>query len=104
LGIQRALFNAETREERKMSDRLENPDARKTKRDFVGLAGILTIMATVVIPPYVALQILDVAPFTPARLIIPLVWIFYLFPGIQKLTASPRPYHVWRLVFWPLAK
>jgi hypothetical protein len=28
-----------------MSDRLENPDARKTKRDFVGLAGILTIMS-----------------------------------------------------------
>lgn len=71
---------------------------------FIGLLGLLSIFAVLILPPFAVLEILDIQKFTAMRLVPPLIWVVYLLLGSRMLSERLHPRDALRLLVWPLRK
>lgn len=74
-----------------------------------GLAGLAVFVCALVAPPLIAIHLIEITPFTPMRLVPPLIWIGYIFAGMHYVE-EPREglknsiHYVTRLMLWPLVR
>lgn len=80
-------------------------DNYRSKGGLVGLTSFLLVALAAILPPFPIMEWLGIEPYTPMRLVVPLIWLAYLAPGASKLNLDHlRPTDAIRLVFWPLSK
>lgn len=71
---------------------------------FIGLLGLISVITVLIVPPWVALEILDIPPFALMHLVVPGLWVAYLLPGSREVPERLHPFDALRLAAWPLCK
>ena len=69
---------------------------------FIGFIGLLTTFAVALIPPWIALDLLEVPAFTNTRLIAHALWFGYIVLGSRGMNGQIYPKQALLLPFWPL--
>ncbi|WP_304350816.1 hypothetical protein [Comamonas testosteroni] len=76
----------------------------KSKGGWPVFWGGATTMVVAFLPPWVALDFLEIPPFTIMRLVIPFVWIVYIGIGAKLASEQLSVTDALLLPLWPFIK